>query len=285
MGRVFAFIRQFYTILLFIFLQIVSLTMLYNYSRSHRAFLSTTANEVTGGFNKQFYKVNDYMHLKEVNEQLVQQNKKLLQNQSYNYTPAGNTKKDFIDTLFFDTTGKAVTRLRYSWMDAKVVYNSLYKEKNYIQVARGANQGVRADMGLVSENGGVAGKLVEVSGNYATAMSMLHKDFNLQAKAPRSNATGWVKWDGKDNRYVYIEKVPKDVVFNRGDSIVTFGSEIFPDNVPIATIDTAYVQKGTNYLVVKARTVCNFGALSYAYIVENKDAKEQKEQLQKALLK
>jgi rod shape-determining protein MreC len=285
MGRVFAFIRQFYTILLFVFLQIIALTMLYNYSKSHRAFLSTTANELTGGVNKQFYKVNDYMHLKEVNQQLVQENKKLLQERNLNYVPIGNTKKDFIDTLFYDTLGRAVTRLRYSWMDAKVVYNSLYKEKNYIQVARGVNQGVRADMGLVSENGGVAGKLVEVSGNYATAMSMLHKDFNLQGKVLRGNTTGWIKWDGKDSRYIFVEKVPKDVTLQRGDSIVTFGSEIFPDNLPIATVDTAYIQKGTNYLVVKAKTVCNFGSLSYAYIVENKDAKEQKEQLQKALLK
>lgn len=285
MGRVFAFIRQFYTILLFVFLQIIAMVMLYNYSHSHKATFSTTANNLTGGINKQFYKVKDYMHLKEVNENLVAENKSLLQHQMYNYIPMGNTKKDFVDTLFYDTLGRAVTRLKYSWMDAKVVYNSLYKEKNYIQVARGVNGQVRKDMGLVSESGGVAGKIVEVSGNYATAMSMLHKDFNLQAKINKINATGWVKWDGTDYRFVIIEKMPKGSNIEKGDSLVTYGSEIFPDNIPIAIVDTSYIEKGTNTLKVKARTVCNFGALSYAYVVENKDALEQKEQLQKALSK
>jgi rod shape-determining protein MreC len=282
MGRFFAFVRQFFTIILFVVLQIVALSMLYSYSASHKAVFSTVANQVTGSINKRFYKVQDYLHLNEVNKNLSQHNLSLLQKQKENYVNIGNTTKDFYDTLFIDTTGKPFVKLLYSWKDAKVVYQSLFKEKNYIQLARGVNGGLKKDMGVVSESGAVAGRIVEVSGDYSTAMSVLHKDFNLQGKVKRTDHTGWIKWDGKDYRYINLEKVPKDIVLYKGDSIVTYGSEAFPDNTPIAVVDTAYIEKTTNYLKVKLRTITNFGALSYAYIVENNEAAALKEQLKKA---
>jgi rod shape-determining protein MreC len=279
MGRLLIFIKHFYTVLLFVVLQVVALVMLYNYNNMHKALFSQTANQFTGAINSKFYKAQDYMHLTETNKNLAAQNAALLQQQPYNFTNIQNKFKDFADTLFYDTLGKPVVRLRYRWIESKVVYNSLFKEKNYIQLDKGSAAGLKVGMGILSDAGGIAGKIVEVSGNYATAMSLLHKDFFVQGKIKQANISGQIKWDGDDYRFVNVDRIPKDILLNKGDSIFTQGSNIFPDNMPIAIVDTSYIDKGSNYLKVKAHTVTNFGALSFAYIIENRDTEEQKKQL------
>jgi rod shape-determining protein MreC len=279
MGRVFIFIRHFYVYLLFVVLQVVALVMLYNYSRVHKAVFSQNANQITGAINSKFYKTQDYLHLTEVNENLAKQNALLLQQQPFNFSSIQNKFKDFSDTLFYDTTGKAVVRVKYRWIEAKVVYNSLFKEKNYIQLDKGTKDNLRVGMGILSDAGGVAGKIVEISNGYATAMSLLHKDFFIQCRLKQANITGQIKWDGEDYRFVNVEKISKDILVNKGDSLLTIGSNIFPDNMPIAIVDTAYAEKGSGYLKIKAHTVTNFGALSFAYIIENRDTEELKKQL------
>lgn len=279
MGRVFIFLRHFYVIILFVVLQIVALTMLYNYSNTHQAIFSSTANQFTGAINSKFYTTQNYMHLKTVNENLAKQNALLLQQQPFNYTNLQNKFKDFADTLFYDTLGRPVVRTKYRWIEAKVVYNSLFKEKNYIQLDKGTANNLKIGMGILSDAGGIAGKIVEVSANYATAMSVLHKDFFVQGKIKNANITGPIKWDAQDYRYINVERISNTILVNKGDSINTFGSNIFPDNMPIAIVDTAYIEKGSSYLKIKAHTVTNFGALAFAYIIENRDTEELKKQL------
>ena len=77
MRNIFLFIRQYFNLITFVILQLICVITLSKYSKTHEAFFSTKANEITGKVNKQYNKLNKYFALAEVNQQLAFENSKL----------------------------------------------------------------------------------------------------------------------------------------------------------------------------------------------------------------
>ena len=84
-----------------------------------------------------------------------------------------------IDTIKIDTLQ---LQRKYLYLPAKVVGNSVSQANNYLQLHRGSQQGVVADLGVTDINNSVVGTVVDVSNNYAVVMSLLHRQSNISAK-------------------------------------------------------------------------------------------------------
>ena len=78
MRNVFLFIRRYITFISFLLLQFVALSMLFRYNKYHRAIFLGKANEITGYFNSNINKVDEYFHLKEENLKVHRMNDSLL---------------------------------------------------------------------------------------------------------------------------------------------------------------------------------------------------------------
>jgi hypothetical protein len=63
--NIFLFIRRYFNVLLFLILEIFSLSMLFTYNRYHEAFMMGITGDFTGKFYTQYSKVRNYFHLKE----------------------------------------------------------------------------------------------------------------------------------------------------------------------------------------------------------------------------
>ena len=50
---------------------------------------------------------------------------------------------------------------KYLAKEAKVVNNSINQQKNYFQINRGSNQGIKDNMAVISSDGSVVGQIVE----------------------------------------------------------------------------------------------------------------------------
>ena len=77
MRNIFLFIRRYFNLLLFLFLQVFSIYLIVHYSRYHNAIFSSASNQLTGKVNKQFSRVEYYFQLKKTNDSLVKANAKL----------------------------------------------------------------------------------------------------------------------------------------------------------------------------------------------------------------
>ena len=76
--------------------------------------------------------------------------------------------------------------------------------------------------------------------------------------------------------------MPRLATVVKGDTIVTGAeSTIFPENIPIGTIEKVYIDKKTNYYTLDIRLFNDMTSLGYIYIMENKD-REEIQQLQQA---
>ena len=273
MRNVFLFIRRYFNFLFFIVLQVISLSFLFRYNKFHEAAFLSVATEVTGRFNDKYNKVEYYFQLRKTNDSLAKDNVRLHQMLSENYEAPGTGKKLIVDTAKIDSLQKI---LKYYFMDAKVVGSTTSLQANYITIHRGAAQQVKPNMGVVSSQG-IVGTVVNVSANYATVMSLLHRQFKVVVKLKHNNDRGTIEWDGLSPLYVTLKDIPKSVTIAKGDTVLTSQtSSLFPPNIMVGTVNEIIDDKSSNFYTLKIRPSTNFFNLEYVYVIENLQYDEQK---------
>lgn len=263
MQQIFNFIFKNSILLLFLLLLGISLTLSIQSHSYHRSRAVTSANAVTGYVYEQINSVEEYLSLKGQNEALASENaqlKKLLFNTQ---DTANRPPIDIPDAMG-----------NYKVIQSKVIKNSYNVHENYLTINSGRNQGVKEDMGVVSSLG-VVGIVEKTSPGYSTVISILNLKFRLDAKIKKNNHFGTLTWNGKNTGFAQLIDVPRLATVKKGDTIVTGAeSRIFPENIPIGTIDKVYIDKKTNYYTLDIRLFNDMTSLGHVYIIENKDRDE-----------
>ena len=273
MRNIFLFIRRYITFISFLVLQAISLWFLFNYNRFHRARFLGMANEMTGRINSQYNKVEDYFNLKEENRRVHRLNDSLLNLLPPNFIQRDSSAQFVKDSVPYDTAGHF---RRYFLRTATVVYNTVNAQKNYIQINRGANQGIKDNMGVLSSEGYAVGVVVNVSPNYSQVMSLLNVNSTISASLKRSGEFGLLEWDGKDPRYILLKRIPKTVDAKKGDTVLTSTySFSIPPGKMIGTVDDIKVDNATGLYELKVKTAVNFYTLQQVHVVENMAYDEQ----------
>lgn len=273
MRNIFLFIRQYFTFITFLLLQALALSMLFRYNKYHRAIFLGKSNEITGFFNSKTDKVNDFISQGEENRRLHKLNDSLLNLLKTNYVFVDTNSRVITDSVKYDTT---VPVRKYVYRDAKVVYNSTRFDKNFIQIDRGANQGIKDNMIVFGADDCFVGRVMNVSPNFSSVMSLLHTDMRLNGSLKRSGDFGTVSWDAKDPRYVTLTGIPKSVEVNKGDTILTstYTFDVPPGRI-IGTVEEIVKDNSSNFYVLKLKTAANFYKLQYVHVVENLFRDEQ----------
>ena len=258
MKYLFLFLKKQIFFFLFIFLELIAILLLANHNSYHKTNIINTANGFTGSINSTFSSVSDYFFLTEANRQLSLENAALR-----NMGTLVSVSNDSLISI--DTS--------YMFIPAKVVSNTSRRRNNYIMINKGRHQGIEKEMGLISPSG-VAGIIVGVTNNYATAISMLHKNTRISARIKNSGQMVTVIWDGKDYRKGLVEDIPTHIVPEPGDSVITSGySFVFPENILLGVIGEKVISGGT---LNKAELIfaTDFNNLSYVYVTKNIPSEE-----------
>ena len=268
MRNIFLFIRQYFNLISFFILQLICIVTLSKYSKTHEAFFSTEANEITGKINTQYNKFNRFFSLAEVNRELALENAKLRDSLKSNFIISDTSRLVAIDTLIKDTLNRY---RKYSYLPAVVVSNTVSQEANFIMLERGSKQGIKKDMGVLGPLG-IVGKVVSVSENYSVVMSLLNRNSKVSAmfKKGREQYAENISWDGKDANYLIMEKVSKAVDVKKGDTIVTSNySPSFPSLLMIGTVAEIKTDAVGNNYFLKIKAATNFHALQHVNVIEN----------------
>lgn len=263
MNSLFKFFAKHHVIFLFLFLETISMVLLFNYNNYQKVSFFNSSNRISGSINKSFKSVADYFRLSTVNEILARQNASLRNQVEQLKQQVAEKQLPFIVN---DSTGHA-----YLSRPAKVINNSVSKQYNYITLDKGRKDGIRADQGIISSDGGVVGVVLSVSDSYSTVISLLNKRLNISAKLKRNNYFGSITWEGRDFRYVRLNEIPFHISLNVGDTVVTSGfSTYFPEGMMIGTIEDYKQTGGENFYVISVRLAADFKSLSFVEAIENK---------------
>ena len=263
MQQIFNFLFKNSILLLFLLLLGISLSLVIKSHSYQRSRFVTSANSVTGYVYEQINSVEQYLSLKDENEKLATENaelKRLLYNTQDSTAIAANT----LPGILAD----------YKVFKSRVISNSYNMQENYLTINSGSADGIKPDMGVMSSQG-VIGYIEKTSKNYSTVISVLNAKFRLDAKIKKNNHFGTLKWNGKNAGFAQLTDVPRLATVNKGDTIVTGNeSTIFPENIPVGTIEKVYIDKRTNYYTIDVRLFNDMTSLGYIYVIENKNRQE-----------
>jgi len=260
MQQILYFISKNSTRLLFLLLLIFSLFLTVQTHSYHKSRLLHSANFVSGTFYEKTNNLTEYLHLKDENNRLAEENAQLKQI-LYN-------SEVIVDSTFALNPNVRIAR-DYELFQAKIIKNSYHKKDNYLMIKGGSNSGVQQDMGVINSNG-VVGIVENVSKNYATIQSILNSHTRISAKLSNSDHFGTIRWDGKNTGFVQLIDIPKLAVLRKGDSIVTGGiSTIFPENIPIGTVDKVFTSKNSNFYTINVRLFNDMTSIGSVYLIEN----------------
>src|SRR5690606_22768197 len=123
-----------------------------------------------------------------------------------------------VDTLRGDTLEKY---RRYLWREAKVINNSVHRQRNYIQLNKGSNHDIKENMAVLNSDGSVVGMVVNVIPNFSQVMSLLHVQSKVNASLKKTREIGSIEWDGKDPKNLLMRGVPKNAEIKKGDTVLT----------------------------------------------------------------
>jgi rod shape-determining protein MreC len=266
MQQIFSFIIKNSNRILFLLLLGISLSLTIQSHSFHRSKVISSANFLSGGVYERINSMEEYLHLKEQNDQLALENANL---KSLLFKTKDSAAIPNLDSL------KGV--LPKDIIVSKVIHNSFNVYENFLTLNSGAKSGVKPDMGVVNSLG-IVGIIDNVSANYSTVISILNTKSQINAKIKNSDHFGTLNWDGKNTGFVQLIDVPRLASIRKGDTIVTGGqSVIFPENIGIGTIDQIFVPSDKNhYYTINVKLFNDMTNLGHVYIIKTENSEEIK---------
>jgi rod shape-determining protein MreC len=266
MRRIIYLIKKFRYFLLFIILEILAFIIIIQFHSYHQSKFVNSANFFTGGlYNKANY-INEFFHLRKDNQLLSEENarlKNLLGRRENTYA---------IDSFTVIDTSQYFQKYDYSV--AKIINNNYTKRNNFLTLDKGAKYGLTPDLGVINSKG-IIGVIKNVSANYATVLSILNSNSNINVRLKNSNDFGTLVWDGKDYNITQVIDIPRQAVVKAGDTIVTGGkSAIFPEGIEVGVVkDFKYAQN--KYQIINILLFNDMSAIGEVQIVKNLHKDEQ----------
>ena len=268
MQQLILFITKYKHFFIFLLLETLAVVFTIQTHSYHRTKFVNSANFVTGGIYSQIDKFKGYLHLKEENQRLSEENvylKNLLESKGIVPDSVGMTREK-----------QSSTGARYRYISAKVINNEYNKSSNYLTINKGRNDGVKEDMGVINSKG-IIGITKSVSNRYATVFSILNLNASINVKLLHKHYFGSLNWNAKDYNTLQIADLPVQAGIKVGDTVITGGmSTIFPEGIPVGVIKDFEI-KNNSYSYIDVTLFNDMSAIGYVELIENFDKKEIKE--------
>jgi rod shape-determining protein MreC len=260
MQRIINFILRNKNTLLYALLLLLSLFLTIQNNDYHQTRYFNSANWLTGRVYNTSASVRKYFWLKEENDRLMEENRRL------NTLLFNQTREDSME---LDTS-----RLTYSVLTARVIKNSYAEANNYLTIDKGRRDGVAQDMGVITPLG-ILGIVERSSQGFSSVQSVLNAKSNINAKIRNTDYFGSLTWTQEDYRLVQLEDIPRLVPLKVGDTIVTGAmSSIFPENIPIGTIEKFTLSESDSFYQIDVRLFNDMTHLGQVYLIRNRKRPE-----------
>jgi rod shape-determining protein MreC len=266
MRNLIAFFRRFRVFLVFVLLQVISLSTYFSFLQYPRAQYLTSASSISGSILKARFDLTKHFNLSKNNIKLQEENIALRKKQPMSFIRMQNGLVRINDTLFDQ---------QYEYIPATVINSTLTKRNNYFTLNVGYAQGVKRGMGVFSENG-IVGIIHNSSKHFAVVKSVLTENINIDVMVEPLGLFGLMKWDGGDPRFGNITGISNDLKLKKWLKVVTRGgSGIFPRGLTVGHIAKLKPVEGKPLWDVVIKYSEDYRTLQHVYVIRNLLSEEQ----------
>ena len=162
MRTIFLFFYKNHFIFLFLLLELISFGLVVQNNTFQKSRFLNSTNFIAANIFSTYSKVSGYFGLRRTNLILAEENARLRSQSVLSFAQYRNNNFIYGDTIY---------KQQFSYLSASVINNSVNKKNNYLTLNKGAEQGVKPEMGVISSNG-IIGIVKEVSDNFSTVISV-----------------------------------------------------------------------------------------------------------------
>jgi rod shape-determining protein MreC len=276
MKNLFNFLYKNNYFLAFLCLEMVCIFLLIKNNGYQGSSLLNSSNEVSAKAYEISANTKEYLLLKDENDRLAKENAFLLNRLKFGYAAIPLKTYTKNDTLY-----KQV----YEFINGKAINSSVNKRNNYLTLNIGAQQGVTHDMAVITSNG-IIGIVKDVSENFSSVMSILHKDVRVNCQLKKDGIYGPLIWDGSDYQFSNLIDIPTHARIKKGDTVITSSlSGIFPEGLMVGTVESYERKQNESFYTVKVRLSADFKKVNHISVIKyhyktERDSLELKSQVQ-----
>jgi rod shape-determining protein MreC len=258
------FIQKYSNLLLFLLLEVIAITFMVQGNSYQRSKITAMNRQITGYVYDKFDGAREYFSLKELNQQLAEENMEM---------------RNSLELISKRLDSAAVSEelrgsYRYFFLPSRVIHNSVYRQYNYLTLDKGKNDGVFRNMGVISDQG-LVGIILESSAHFSTVLPVINRDFKLSARISSNNYAGILQWEGGSPRHAVLTEIPFHVELAIGDTILSSGfSSIFPEGVKVGVIESFQLETG-NFYDIRVKLFTDFQRLYHVNVIRNYRQEEQ----------
>lgn len=268
MHKLFELLRRNIHVLLFVLLEIIAVTLMYNRNNYHGSVLFGTSNRLVGYVMSYKGEFDKYRGLHDANLELMRSNA-LLEKELLKLNATIERYK--VDSLSYNTVfaTEESPASDFEYSVAEVVGRTNLTKTIYLTINKGSRDGVKLDMGVLSTKG-VVGSVVAVGTHFSKVLPLINNSFSLSCKLSNQEYLGSLQWDGEDLTHSVLTRLPKHLSYTPGDTVLTSGySTIFPKGLFVGIVEGETKSTDDNFLSLRVRLATDFERLRYVYMVEN----------------
>jgi rod shape-determining protein MreC len=260
----------------FLFLEFICVLILIKNNGYQGSSLLNSSNRVRAKVYEAESNAKEYLLLRDENERLSKMNTFLLNRIKLGYAALPLKTYRIHDTLY---------KQEYEFMSGKAINSSVNRRNNYLTLNIGADQGVTNDMAVITSEG-IVGIVKDVSPNFSSVMSILHKDVRVNCQLKKDASYGPLIWDGSDYRFSNLTDIPTHAKIKKGDTVITSSlSGIFPEGILVGFVENYEQKPNESFYTVKVRLSADFKKVNHVSVIKynyktERDSLEIKSQIQ-----
>lgn len=252
--------------LLFVLLEVFSVSLLLRFHSYHHSIWFSTSNSIAAKVLAAEAEIGHFFLLSENNRQLTERN-------VYLERRINQLQKQATDTFHHHTALKGTDGFRQ--IPAQVISNSVNKIDNLITINKGSADGVQVNMGVVSGTG-IVGVVYLVGPHNSIVLPILNSHSNISCSIAGTDYFGYLHWNGGYRHMAYVDDIPRHARFRPNDFIVTSGySSIFPSGLMVGQIKYVFNSPDGLSYRLKIKLATDFANLRDVVILDNSHLQEQ----------
>ena len=254
----------------FFIMEAFCLGMLFRFNSYQGSVFFTTANSLVGGVYNTVDGVTSYVNLGAVNEQLEADNELLRAEIA--------EMKDELAARHIDTIKyEGFNRARYHLMGAQVINATTHRSNNLLTINKGADDGVKPDMGVICSSGAV-GIVYLTSAHYSVVMPLINMKSKVNCQLAKHTSAGTLVWKFGNPEYAYMTDVPLHIRPFKNELVETNGfSDIFPSGIPIGRVESLENSDDGMSHTLTVRLTVDYSSLRNVSIITNYSHAEKRQ--------
>ena len=241
-------------------LVLVSLIVMLSVNQPMVRGLRARALELSASVESRLANVGRYLGALRENERLLEENIRLSSELALSREATLENER-LRDLLAFSdsTSGRRVP--------ARVVSKDVTRQRNYLSISAGSQQGIEEGMAVIDTRG-IVGVVDLVSSRHARVKSYLNPGFVTPVKVRPHLSDGLLARDpGRPDR-LEVRHVPRTDPIEKGQLVVTSGySGIFRPGLPVGEIDSVFTTEGDLSWGIRVEPISELSDLHHVFVL------------------